>query len=46
MPWGLEEDPSTAIRLAVLRFSVSESVWGQGIQRGPQEAKSLALESC
>ena len=46
MPWGLEEDPLTAIRLAVLRFSLRESVWGRGIQRGLQEVKSLALESC
>ena len=43
MPWGLEEDPFTPIRLVVLRFSLRE-MWGKGMRRGLPEVKSLALE--
>ena len=42
MPWGLEEDPFTPIRLVVLKSSLRETVWGRGLQ----EVKSFALESC
>ena len=46
MPWALEEDPFTPIRLVVLTSSLRETVWGRGLQRGLQEVKSVALESC